>query len=63
MKKLVIIAVSVLLFNIQGFAQNKLPERANSFNIGFQLNSYQNDFGLGLQLTSPFFAHGYFAIR
>ena len=63
MKNLIIITVSILLISIQGLAQDKLPERANKFNFGFQLNNFQNDFGIGLQLTSPYFAHGYIAIR
>ena len=33
------------------------------FGFGFQLNQYQNDFGIGLSLTSPHFAHDHIAIR
>ena len=33
-------------------AHDELPKRAKKFSLGFQLNNYQQDFGLGIQLTS-----------
>jgi hypothetical protein len=63
MKKIFIFTIAMLLINGHSFAGDKLPERANKFSFGFQLNSYQNDFGLGIQLTSPYFAQGAVAIR
>ena len=36
---------------------------SNGFSAGFHLNQYQNDFGMGLNITSPFFMHNYLAIR
>ena len=35
----------------------------SGFGFGFQLNQYQNDFGLGLQVTSPLFVHNRLGIR
>lgn len=63
MKKILIVTFCILLISNNGIAGDELPERANKFSFGFQLNSYQNDFGLGLQLTSPYFAHGGIAVR
>jgi len=33
------------------------------FGIGFHLSQYQNDFGLGINLTSPCFANDHIAVR
>ena len=57
MKNAIIFALTMLIFGSQGIAEDKLPKRANKFNFGFQVNNYQNDFGIGIQLTSPYFAH------
>jgi hypothetical protein len=40
-----------------------LPQRSTNFNLGFQLVNNQQDFGMGIQVTSPFLAGGWFAIR
>jgi hypothetical protein len=63
MKNTLFVILTIFLIGNQGFAQVKLPDRANNFNFGFQINSYQNDFGLGIQLTSPYLANGYLAFR
>ena len=63
MNRFALIIVTTLFAIASLLAQDKLPDRANNFNFGFQLNNYQQDFGLGLQLTSPYFAHGWIAIR
>lgn len=63
MKKVIILSISILFFSIHSFSQNNLPEKANKFNFGFNLNNYQNDFGIGLNITSPFLAGGYLAFR
>lgn len=35
----------------------------NTLNLGIQLNQYQNDFGSGITLTTPYFANRKIAIR
>lgn len=62
MKNLVSIAFA-LLFAAIATAQEPEDIRANHFSVGFQLNEFQQDFGLGLQLTSPYFANGHLAFR
>lgn len=36
---------------------------STNFGMGFHLNQYQNDFGIGLNITSPFFIKESIAIR
>jgi hypothetical protein len=55
MKKIVVSLL--LLISFPCLAQEKGPS------IGFQLNEFQNDFGLGLNYTSPYFANELLAIR
>lgn len=50
---------SVCLIN----AQNKEAGLNNGFGFGFNVNQYQNDFGMGLNVTSPYFANDQVAIR
>jgi len=40
-----------------------LSAQEKGFELGFQLNEYQNDFGLGLQLTTPYLIKDYVAVR
>jgi hypothetical protein len=63
MKKAVFIFIIIFIFNHTGFTQEKLPDRANKFSYGFHLLNYQQDFGIGLQLTSPYIARGWLAFR
>lgn len=35
----------------------------SGFGLGFHLSQYQNDFGLGVNLTSPYFANDHVAVR
>jgi hypothetical protein len=46
-------------------AQENQPVSAfkNGTTLGFQLGQFQNDFGFGLNVTSPFFAKGGMAVR
>lgn len=39
------------------------PDKGHNMSLGFQLNSIQQDFGLGVQTTSPYFLHKKMAIR
>lgn len=44
-------------------AQLSEEPMATGLSFGFQLNQYQNDFGMGLQVTSPFFFRDNLAVR
>lgn len=37
--------------------------RPNHLSLGFHLNNFQNDFGMGLNITSPYFANGSVALK
>jgi len=50
------------LFAIGLSAQEKEAER-NPYVLGFQLSQYQNDFGIGLSVTSPSFLHEMLAVK
>lgn len=56
---LITIIVSTLTLNtrVNGNDLNR------GFGFGFQLNQYQKDFGLGLNVTSPLFLKGYVGVR
>lgn len=59
MKKTTIIIVLIFsAFQIQ--AQESLNK---NFGIGGQVGRHQNDFGIGLHMTSPYFASGKMAVR
>lgn len=60
MKKLSLLALCTAFATI-GFAQQSTLSKKMGF--GFQLGQYQNDFGLGAQVTSPFFLYEKLAIR
>src|SRR5690625_5459155 len=38
-------------------------EPRNNMSIGFQINQYQDDFGIGINATSPFFIYQKVAVR
>lgn len=55
--------MAIFLFSTGcAFAQNR-PADQNRFAIGAGIQQQQNDFGLGINLTSPYFASGAVAIR
>ena len=61
MKRSIIILLSILYLSSIAKAQD---EGLNSnFGIGFQIAQYQQDFGLGINLTSPYFAYDKVAVR
>ncbi len=55
MKKAVIGFVVFTLISLGVYAQNN--ELNKNFGLGFQLVQYQNDFGLGFNMTSPYFLY------
>lgn len=50
-----------MLVTLSSFGQKK--ELNNSFGLGGQVTQYQNDFGVGLNMVSPYFAKGILAFR
>jgi hypothetical protein len=61
MKKYSTLALIVSIVTLNAQAQEKSINTGIGF--GFQLNQFQRDFGLGLNLTSPYFANDKIAIR
>ncbi len=52
--------LSVVLIQTVKAQENEI---SNKMSLGFQLNQYQRDFGLGIQATTPYFAQGNMAVR
>jgi hypothetical protein len=61
MKKSILLALVV--FSLTGVANAQEVKIRDSFGIGIQLVQYQNDFGVGLDMTSPYFAFDKIAVR
>ena len=61
MKKVLVILAAILSFSKVANAQEE--ELNTKFGIGFQIAQYQQDFGLGINLTSPYFAYNKVAFR
>ena len=60
MKKIMLSIAASLMFCTFLSAQSKV---SNALSVGFNLNQYQNDFGIGLTVTSPYFFDGAVAVR
>jgi len=56
----VIVFVLIAMIGESNAQEQKI---SNKFALGFQINQYQKDFGLGLNLTSPYFANNNMAVR
>ena len=61
MKRILLVAGLIIIITCAPHAQEASISKKVTF--GFQLNQYQKDFGLGLSVTSPYFAHSRLAIR
>lgn len=59
-KPLITFLVLFFLISISNAQEDKISHK---FGAGFHLNQYQNDFGLGINLTSPYFVHNSIAVR
>jgi hypothetical protein len=57
-KQIILSCFFGIFLSVFAFAQNdSIPIKsikANHFSVGFQLSHYQNDFGVGIHLTSPY---------
>jgi len=60
MKKIALSISASLIFCTLLSAQSNV---SNTMSVGFNLNQYQNDFGIGLTVTSPYFFKGAVAVR
>lgn len=61
MKKL---TLSVFIFMILGFLSHAQDSGiSKKMGLGCNLTQYQQDFGIGLNVVSPYFANGKFAVR
>ncbi|MEL6864464.1 MAG: hypothetical protein AAFP19_08600 [Bacteroidota bacterium] len=61
MRKTILCFIITWLGSIGLFAQQEFP--ANGLALGFQLNEYQQDFGIGLHLISPAFLKDKVAVK
>ena len=61
MKKLILFFL--LIFCISENLKAQESQISNRLGLGFQLCQYQNDFGLGLNMTSPYFFYDHMAVR
>lgn len=57
----VILLAAIFLSTTNLSAQETAPN--TGIGLGFHLSQYQNDFGLGVNLTSPYFANDHIAVR
>lgn len=55
--------IPILLFCITSSAMAQETQINKKFSLGLQLNQYQNDFGSGITLTTPYFANRKIALR
>ena len=60
MIKTISIAIAAILLALQMQAQESLNKR---FGIGGQVGQHQRDFGIGINITSPYFANQKMAVR
>jgi len=60
MKRTILIFVILGIIKITTAQETEISKKLG---IGFQINQYQKDFGLGLNLTSPYFANNKIAFR
>lgn len=60
-----IVFLAVLMVLLCGAKQvsGQQNELENKVNIGFQLSQYQDDFGAGINVSSPWFAHERIAVK
>lgn len=58
----VLFCLSVSFADISADDTKENP-RAEKLALGFDLNEFHSDFGMGLSITSPWFAKGYMAVR
>jgi len=60
MKKLTIVVLALLSISTMTL---KAQTKTNTVSFGFNINQVQNDFGLGIDIVSPYFANSKVAIK
>ncbi len=63
MKKLTLIATVLIVCTTAIYAQEQTKGINKGLGLGFQINQFQKDFGLGLNFTSPYFVYDKIAVR
>jgi len=61
MKKFILVILVFVVFTTTINAQKE--SFSHGFGVGFQLGQYQQDFGLGINMVSPYFAYNRIAVR
>jgi len=62
----VLLGVTLFAFSVNAQTKTDSSQKTSSlnhFSLGFNLNQYQHDFGVGMNLTTPYFAGSSMAIR
>lgn len=62
-KLTIIIGIIFIIVGLIHTANAQQSEINNDINLGIQLSQYQQDFGSGITLTSPWFAQQRIAVR
>lgn len=55
--------ITAILISLSSMSLAQKANVSNRLGLGFQLNQYQEDFGMGLNMTSPYFIHEKVALR
>lgn len=63
MKRTTLITMALIAFTILSNAQEQTKGINKGLGLGFQINQFQKDFGLGLSFTSPYFGYDRIAVR
>jgi hypothetical protein len=53
----------LILGTVTAQDDNDIRNKSNGFSVGFKLNQAKQDFGMGLDLTSPYFLYNKVAVR
>ena len=63
MKKILLTLIMTVGFTMLSHAQQQAEPFGQKMSFGFQLGQYQDDFGIGLNVTTPYFLHNRVAVR
>ncbi len=62
-KAVLFFAFAILVSGIASAQDQKVADKRNRLGLGFSINNFGNDFGLGLNVTSPTFFGGHMAVK
>ncbi|MEA3317871.1 MAG: hypothetical protein U9R54_07930 [Bacteroidota bacterium] len=63
MKYLLLVVMLFAFFSAKTQNNENFENRSSYFSYGFSIKQYQNDFGLGLNVTTPYFWNNRMAVR